>query len=132
MTSLKARKANHFSKYWRTKADRAWSLSIRSKWGNKCAICGSTEGLQAHHLIAKKGRGVIYRYNLRNGICLCTRHHGKFGAYNSAHSGHLAFGIWLAQHHPKVLDWVEKHIQNVQYTGDVPKFNYKEAYEGLI
>jgi hypothetical protein len=128
---LAKRKADVGSKYWRTKADRLWSKTIRRKWGFKCAICGSTEGLQAHHLIAKKAGGCLLRHDLNCGVCLCSRHHGKWGAYDSAHSGHLSFAIWLSDNHPSMWKWIKTNITKIKTKSPYPKMNYKKAYEVL-
>ena len=55
-----------------------------------CIVCGSSEALQAHHLITKGSRPDL-RYNEDNGITLCWRCHHmihndvdfKAGVYDS-------------------------------------------------
>lgn len=126
--SLQSRKNNPESKYWQSKADKMWSAMIKKIWGHKCAICGATEGLQSHHMILKKAGGIIYRYDLRCGICLCLKHHGKFGNYESAHSGHLGFAVWLSKNHPEIWQWICDNIRSVKQSKPYPKANYRESY----
>lgn len=53
-----------------------WSKEVKRRDGNKCVLCGTTEGLQAHHI-----KPVIlypeYKNDLDNGITLCRACHLK-------------------------------------------------------
>lgn len=51
--------------------DKLWGKVIRAR--GYCSVCGETSQLQAHHLIARTRHR--YRYDPRNGICLCFKHH---------------------------------------------------------
>lgn len=79
--------------------DYKWSLVIREMAGNSCEYCGSTEGLSAHHIIARSNHAV--RWDLDNGICLCNTHH-TFSSDFSAHLNPLEFGSWLLEHWGKL------------------------------
>lgn len=51
-----------------------WRDDIFKRYLGKCALCGSTEDLEAHHIIpysVDPEQG----YNLENGILLCRKHH---------------------------------------------------------
>lgn len=52
----------------------AWVKAVKSK--GACESCGSTEELEAHHILkwAEYPRG---RIDLKNGICLCAKCHAK-------------------------------------------------------
>ena len=52
--------------------DQLWRKAIRNKWDNKCALCGYPQG-ESHHVI--KRRHVLLKWDLRNGMLLCARHH---------------------------------------------------------
>jgi hypothetical protein len=43
--------------------------------GNKCIICGCTEGLDAHHIIERRLWGSSCGYFGDNGVTLCSEHH---------------------------------------------------------
>jgi hypothetical protein len=68
----------------RNKADKLWSLMIRQRDGH-CRRCGTTENLQAAHVISRRYKAI--RWDPRNGICLCRGCH---------HWNH---------HHPVEFDW---------------------------
>jgi hypothetical protein len=72
--------------------DGKWSRVIRGMAGNRCEYCGSTDGLSAHHVIARSNHAV--RWNLDNGVCLCNLHH-TFSSDFSAHLNPVEFALWL-------------------------------------
>ena len=67
---------------------REWSRAVRDRDGNKCFLCGSTNYLQAHHILPKHG-WKDYRLDLQNGITLCAKCH-SFGKW-SVHKGASLF-----------------------------------------
>jgi hypothetical protein len=74
----------------RVKNWRNWRPLILERDGCKCVICGSTNGVNAHHLNSYH-KSVGERYSLDNGVTLCQRHHG--GPFNRiAGSFHMVFG----------------------------------------
>ena len=72
-----------------------WSEVVRAIAGNKCIVCGSTELLNAHHIIPRQICSGL-RFSVENGACLCPSHH-KFGKH-SAHKNGLWFSEWLRAH----------------------------------
>ena len=54
-------------------ADRLWSLAVRKR-DKKCLLCGSSDNLQAHHAIVRRGSKST-RWILENGITLCVGCH---------------------------------------------------------
>lgn len=56
---------------------RTWVHAVKAAFKNKCAACGSTIRIVAHHL-----ESFIHSPNLRteltNGACLCSKHHKAF------------------------------------------------------
>jgi len=42
---------------------------------NRCVICGSTERLDAHHILERRLFGETQGYTLNNGATLCSKHH---------------------------------------------------------
>jgi len=62
---------------------------VKERAGYACEIpgCGKEDGLVSHHIIGRRNLNV--RWDLDNGVCLCTAHHiwGK----HSAHENPLFF-----------------------------------------
>ena len=53
-----------------------WSNIVRNNDDRRCRICGSTLGLEAHHLIPKShDPSGMYWYDPHNGIAVCRRCH---------------------------------------------------------
>jgi len=65
--------------------DKAWSAQIRSC--GKCVKCGKTSYLNAHHIYGRRMLSV--RWDLDNGICLCSGCHTLCG--DSAHQDPMTF-----------------------------------------
>lgn len=100
-----------------------WANSVKDRDCYKCAICGLTSGenyirkdgkeskirLEAHHLFPREIKE--FRYDIDNGITLCTRHH-KFSREISAHKNPLAFILWLQLNKSEQYSrLVEKYIK---------------------
>ena len=54
--------------------EKNWRKAVLKRWDNKCAYCGYTEELECHHIIYKSQSGVL-KYDVRNGIVGCQKHH---------------------------------------------------------
>jgi len=93
-------------------ADRLWSLAVRDDWANKCAVCGTGSELNAHHLISRQHQTT--RYDLRNGICLCARHH-KWCGDMSPHENAEGFRQWMEKNHPLRRQWWSETIATQAY-----------------
>ena len=114
---------NPASNYWRNKADKLWQEIVRLQWQGKCAYCGDTKYLNAHHLIDRGISGT--RHSPPNGILLCPSHH-KFNRRCSAHRGPVVFAAWLQKTYPKTWNWVQENWANQD------EKNYKRAYNLLL
>ena len=84
-----------------------WSFCIKVDWNFKCAVCGARDNLNSHHLI-KRGNCQAHIYTLRNGMCLCSRHH-EFDSLVSAHGDSGGFVEWLQEQHPAIWQWMREH-----------------------
>ena len=82
---------------------REWSLKVKQQDDFKCAICGSKQMPNAHHIIPKERKE--FRFLFLNGITLCPSHH-KFNNILSAHKNPMAFYLWMAEHRAEQLEWV--------------------------
>lgn len=60
-----------------------WAQSVKKRDGYKCVACGSTESLEAHHII-EKYRNSNLEKRLDNGITLCRKCHRAIhkGSFN--------------------------------------------------
>ena len=53
--------------------DNLWSKRVKEEAGYRCELCGSTEGLNSHHIHHRSNHSV--RWWIPNGCCLCSKHH---------------------------------------------------------
>ncbi len=66
------------------KLDSLWGKIIRAR-DKRCAMCGSTDNLNAHHCVVHKGNGASkIRWILDNGITLCAYCHMGIHNHNNA------------------------------------------------
>ena len=71
--------------------DRKWANSVKERVGWKCEYCGKNKEqtvLHSHHIFSRRHLGT--RWELNNGICLCTEHHLYL-----AHRDTATFMLWL-------------------------------------
>jgi hypothetical protein len=138
---------NRSGKSVKKKCDSRWSKIIRSI--GRCEVCGRSDlPLEAHHLIHRNA--LAFRYDLRNGVCLCPKHHtGNYGQHEgdialpsglqgyaieprpeaiSAHGTPWAFEEWLKDHKPEQYEWFEKNRHKV-FPG--VKIDYRTVYQTL-
>ena len=120
-------KSNPYSKYWRNKADKLWSLLIRHGAKGYSERSGKRVGvdkLQAHHLINRDRYAT--RYDRKNGIALRAYEHTMGdGAPHGKDS--WKFVEWLQRSRPETWAWMQKH-QNDQTFGP---FDFKAEYDRL-
>jgi hypothetical protein len=86
-----------------------WSTDIRTRDDWSCVICGTQFHTNAHHIIPRENKQ--YKFDLDNGITLCTKHH-KFSRIISAHNNPMAFFLWLQKYrYPLFVTAVARTIQ---------------------
>lgn len=72
--------------------DKLWGEVVILEAGEKCARCGRGKPyLNPHHIFSRSNRSV--RFDLDNGICLCSGHHTLCN--DSAHKAPLDFAEWI-------------------------------------
>lgn len=83
----------------RRAADKAWSLAVRQRAGNRCERCGDPRSpwveVDAHHLISR--RVPAYRHDVANGIALCRKADVNGGCHGAAHHQRAEFRVWLRE-----------------------------------
>lgn len=85
-----------------------WSKEVRERDGNKCFLCGSTEHLQAHHILPKHG-WKDYRLDLNNGITLCAACH-NFGKWSVHKGASLFFYLKFAEERPFQFNYLRRML----------------------
>jgi len=90
------------------KKEEEWSRLIRTRDGWACVICGNPYKPNAHHLLPRELKE--FKYDLDNGITLCTKHH-KFCRYLSAHNNPLSFFMWIRRYRPYQLEVMENKFR---------------------
>ena len=104
----------------RRRLRKLWTLAVRAKFRNRCAITGIEHGavgsngkpaiLNCHHLETYRMCPAL-RYDYVNGILLSPSAH-KYGR-NSAHQGCIWFAEWLRTKRPEQYAYVLKHRDDV-------------------
>ena len=102
------------------KLDRLWSKLVKER-DKECQVCKdksqpkiNATTLQAHHIFSRRGRST--RWDLENGISLCSYHHNfATSPHISAHGEPKAFFRWLEE--TKGKRWVnalERRYHNMR------------------
>ena len=82
--------------YWKRKADKLFSLFVRSL--DHCEKCSSINNLQAAHIYSR--RYVNLRYDIQNVLCLCSKCHFQW------HDSPLDSMIWFNQAYPERVEYL--------------------------
>lgn len=90
-----------------------WANKVKMLDGNKCAICGRTDRLNAHHILPREYKPT--RYWTLNGIALCPKHH-QFSREISPHANSFVFFMWLLDNRPNQVLALKKRIESVGKT----------------
>lgn len=75
-SNRKRAKKNTSKKRKRTRADKEWAKAVLKRDQYQCQRCGSTEQLQAHHILPY-AKAPTKRLVLSNGVTLCATCHSK-------------------------------------------------------
>lgn len=122
MATLKEKKKNQNSTYWRKKAD---GEVTKYYTGQPCIVCGTTYQTCGHHLV-ERSLSAYLRHNPKNIVALCTRHH-KYDNDLAAHSKNplavKAFAEWVKMNYPEGYKLLVTYKQF-----RTEKHNHKEAY----
>lgn len=62
----------------------AWANEVKRRDGYACRLCGSKDGVEAHHIVPYDA-DPDQRYNPENGITLCRLHHDQIHTWRKAH-----------------------------------------------
>ena len=90
-----------------------WSQSVRSRANYRCEICGKGRGdivnekavkIDAHHIISKYIKDCPLKYDIRNGVSVCSGCH-KFNS-NSWHKNPIRTITWLSLSKHDDYEWL--------------------------
>ena len=99
--------------YYEGVADDIWAIKVKELEGFRCAVCKqSDKQLNSHHLIGRKNSN--YRFDIDNGICLCSEHH-TLGNSISAHGSTDVtdrFMSWLMEKRADQYEWFCENRDN--------------------
>lgn len=87
------------------KALSDWSMAVKIAGDMSCAVCGSTDRVQSHHLIEKKW-WPDHKLDPKIGIPVCSKHHG-FNRH-SMHTNPFWVVAWMEANRPEQLAYVRK------------------------
>lgn len=88
--------------------DKAWQLLVKERDGFKCVICGRSDILHVHHIIAREVKE--FRWDVDNGITLCPLHH-KYSFEISAHRNAFLFYIWLVENRIEQITMLKSKLK---------------------
>lgn len=115
------------SRLWRNKADKAIRDLAYLKANGICAVCGSKDFINIHHICPRNI--LVYRHTIENMIALCPRDH-KYSFIFSAHKNPIRFAMWLQEKDPARWSWLQKALDNLEEKSKQQP-NYKEIYLSL-
>ena len=94
---------------------KLWSEAVRGKNMFKCEYCGIERGtinengkpvkIDAHHLMNRDITDCPLKFDIRNGIGLCPKHH-KFSSDESFHMNPVVTMNWILEHRPDSFKFV--------------------------
>jgi 5-methylcytosine-specific restriction endonuclease McrA len=92
-------------------ARRLWRKSIKEKWNNQCAYCGSNEELTIDHIIPQSKGGIDF---LSNVVCCCRK--------CNADKAHSDWKVWFKNKEfftteklSAIIDWMKPDSNNLLY-----------------
>lgn len=94
---------------------KLWSEAVRGRVNFKCEICGMERGtlndkgrpvkMDAHHFMNRDITDCPLKFDIRNGICLCPKHH-KFSPDESFHMNPVVTMDWVIKNRPDSFNFV--------------------------
>lgn len=114
---------------------KKWSLAIRKRSNFTCEYCGQSKGTinnkrikcDAHHTLSKDIKNTPLKYDIRNGITLCSAHH-KF-SNESAHKAPIVFYEWYRLNYPDNYQFI---LENFQLRVDLENRKVLEEIENRL
>ena len=101
----------------------AGELFMKQFRGQYCAICGTSYNTCGHHIVSKK-QSKSLRYDVRNILVLCKKHH-KWGSDMAAHSDCFfiiqRFNDWFKENCPEQYEWTKANEHTFR------KYTFKQA-----
>jgi len=115
------------------KLHKLWSEIVRAR-DKTCVFCGTSESLHAHHAIVHAGRSNAVRYDTRNGLTLCAKHHlfGVHKAWSCEPYPHEAERKWSGIVDKRIPEEVQEELrQQSRGVFKMNKYNLELELERL-
>jgi len=93
-----------------TKEDKDWANKVKDRDGWCCVVCGNSERLNAHHIIARENHET--KFEIDNGLSLCPKHH-FFCRQVSAHNNPIGLLLWMEKNRPDQLEKVRTMMEAI-------------------
>ena len=117
--------ANVQSGYWEKKAKGVWRPAVVIICEGRCAVCGKTEGLEAHHMISVAR--CLTRWNPMNGLLLCSQHH-RLSTTMSGHRGQALLYSDMCLTLPERVKWLQILKPQLYNSDKLKSWDYKADY----
>jgi len=93
-----------------TKEDKEWAYKVKERDEFRCVICGTTERLNAHHIIVRENHET--KLDVMNGITLCSSHH-FLNRQISAHNNPIGLFMWLEENRSEQYNYCKAKMREI-------------------
>ena len=122
MAKKKVKTPNH-----KSYLKRAKDLFMPQFRGKPCEVCGTNQGTCGHHVVSQ-ARSKSLRFDERNIIVLCAKHHTMGNELAPHASNQMAverFIEWFKENKPEQHAWIEENERIER------RYTYKDAVENM-
>jgi len=92
--------------------DKLWAEAVKERDHHACRRCGKTEGLNAHHLVGKRGHKTT-KWDVDNGMTLCWNCHFHWAHLNG---NELIYSAWVVNEiGQKMFDYLQRRATETQF-----------------
>lgn len=93
-------------------AKKIWRKTIKEKWNNECAYCGSEENLTLDHVIPLSNGGLDITQNI---VCCCRDcNHDK--SHNKLEDWFMKKYFFSYERYGKILEWMNPSLVENLYS----------------
>jgi hypothetical protein len=91
-----------------------WKAKVKERANGKCELCEKKKRLQAHH-IEGYGWNKFLRYNIHNGVALCSTCH-RFGRRSVHHSFCTLYNLMSTNHMVDLIYLIDNFENKTEIT----------------
>lgn len=103
-----------------TEAKRKWRQSIKEKWNNACAYCGSEENLTLDHITPRSKGGSDRATNI---VCAC-KECNKSKGHQAWYDWYMKQSFFTTERLSDIIEW-QKQINDNEYHVYCPRKNIR-------